>query len=157
MKKITYKIISKNKFKDLKKENLSIFYMQTSAGLLKCISHKNYITSAEFSNEEINQENITFINNFKSLNLIISGTEFQIKIWLEILKIPLGQTKTYQEIAISINKPKAHRAVANALANNKIAYFIPCHRIIQKNGNLSGYKWGIDKKLALLKSESLFN
>ena len=83
----------------------------------------------------------------------VKGTKFQIKVWKQIMKIPFGETKTYSEIAELIGKPKAIRAVANACGQNKLALFIPCHRVVGKNG-YGGYKWGIDKKKFLLKLEA---
>ncbi len=67
------------------------------------------------------------------------GTEFQIKVWKEISKIPKGKTKSYKEIAIAIGKPKSFRAVANACGKNPYPIEIPCHRVIKSNGELGGY------------------
>ena len=89
--------------------------------------------------------------------LAMRGTPFQTKVWEELLKIPAGSVITYQELAVAIGRPKAWRAVARAVATNSIAYFIPCHRVIRKNGELGGYRWGRDKKIALLKSEGFFS
>ena len=85
--------------------------------------------------------------------LILAGTKFQQKVWQETLKIPAGQTITYQELAARINHHKAHRAVANALGQNQVPYFIPCHRVIRKDGSLGGYKWGVEIKKKLLELE----
>ncbi|MBN8827731.1 MAG: methylated-DNA--[protein]-cysteine S-methyltransferase [Sphingobacteriia bacterium] len=91
-----------------------------------------------------------FLND---LNLLLVGTDFQIKIWQELLKIPYGSTSTYSKIAKAINHEKAHRAVASAIGQNKIAYFVPCHRVIRSNGELSGFRWGTNIKSALLLKE----
>ncbi len=88
-------------------------------------------------------------------NIILTGTDFQIKVWHAALRIPHGATVTYSDIASAIGRPKAHRAVANALGDNKIVYFIPCHRVLRKNGKFGGYRYGVDKKLALLNAERL--
>tara|TARA_B100001093_G_scaffold109483_1_gene101756 strand:+ start:284 stop:571 length:288 start_codon:yes stop_codon:yes gene_type:complete len=88
----------------------------------------------------------------------LNGTNFQIKVWNEILKIPKGQVKTYKEIARSIRKPKTSRAVANACGKNPFPIKIPCHRVIRSDGRLGGYsgKGGIKAKRKLLRSEGIF-
>ena len=84
-------------------------------------------------------------------NLI--GTDFQKLVWLELLKIPYSQTRTYQEIANYIGKPKAYRAVANAVAKNPLIIVIPCHRIIRSDGFTGQYSAGSNLKKELLKLE----
>ena len=88
---------------------------------------------------------------------MIKGTEFQIKVWNYLKKIPKGSVKTYKDVAIGINQPKAARAVANACAKNPYAPKIPCHRVIRSDGVLGGYsgRGGIKQKLKLLKSEKV--
>lgn len=86
--------------------------------------------------------------------LDIQGTAFQIRVWNELRKIPPGTTTTYSELARRVKKPAAVRAVASAVARNKIAVLIPCHRVIGKNGDICGYHWGVDRKSQLLHSES---
>ena len=85
----------------------------------------------------------------------LKGTDFQIKVWNEIKKIPKGSVRTYKEIAIAINHPKSYRAVANACRKNPHPIVIPCHRVIRSNGNMGGYfgKEKINEKIKLLKSE----
>ena len=85
----------------------------------------------------------------------LEGTEFQIKVWKEILKIPKGSVKTYREIAHDLNKPKSSRAVANACGKNPHIFIIPCHRVIRSDGYLGGYsgKGGIEMKKQLLLRE----
>ncbi|AVL94582.1 putative methylated-DNA protein cysteine methyltransferase [Moumouvirus australiensis] len=85
-------------------------------------------------------------------NLPMNGTEFQKKVWEEILSIPYGETRTYTDIAIAIGKPTAIRAVANACGKNNMAIIIPCHRVIGKK-NIGGYKWGLEKKIWLIELE----
>ena len=89
-------------------------------------------------------------------NLI--GTDFQLKVWNAISKIPKGKVKTYKELARSIRKPKASRAVANACGKNPFPIKIPCHRVIRSDGRLGGYsgKGGIKTKRKLLRSEGVF-
>jgi AraC family transcriptional regulator of adaptative response/methylated-DNA-[protein]-cysteine methyltransferase len=88
------------------------------------------------------------------LPLDIRGTAFQERVWRELRKIPAGQTRSYAEIAQRIGSPTAYRAVARACAQNPIAVVIPCHRVVRNDGNLSGYRWGIQRKRALLKREA---
>ena len=84
-----------------------------------------------------------------------SGTLFQKKVWLELSKIPKGETRTYKEIAIAIGHPKSARAVANACGKNPQPIKIPCHRVIRSDGKLGGYsaQGGIAAKLRILKEE----
>ena len=86
------------------------------------------------------------------------GTDFQIKVWNAISKIPKGKVKTYKELAKSIRKPKASRAVANACGKNPFPIKIPCHRVIRSDGRLGGYSGngGIKTKRKLLRSEGVF-
>lgn len=88
------------------------------------------------------------------LSLDIHGTKFQQHVWQALQNIPPGKTATYTEIAQQIDSPHAVRAVANACAANKLAAIIPCHRVIKKNGSLSGYRWGIERKRQLLAREA---
>ncbi|HLH85726.1 MAG TPA: methylated-DNA--[protein]-cysteine S-methyltransferase [Thermoplasmataceae archaeon] len=88
-----------------------------------------------------------------NLPLDLKGTEFQKKVWSAIKKIPYGTTATYSELASSIGKPKAYRAVANACASNPVPLIVPCHRVIKKSGDLGGYGLGIEKKKELLAFE----
>ena len=88
------------------------------------------------------------------LPLDLRATAFQIAVWQQLLKIPSGQTRTYSQIAAAIGKPKATRAVANACASNPAALAIPCHRVVRKDGALGGYRWGIERKRALLQRET---
>ena len=85
----------------------------------------------------------------------LKGTEFQIKVWQEIAKIPYGETKTYKDIAVALGKPNSSRAVANACAKNPYVPEVPCHRVIRSDGKLGGYsgEGGIKKKAKLLKAE----
>lgn len=84
------------------------------------------------------------------VKLHIRGTEFQLKVWEALLKIPVGQLVTYSDVAQAIENPKASRAVGTALANNPIAYLIPCHRVIRKVGGIGEYRWGDIRKQAII-------
>ena len=88
------------------------------------------------------------------LNISPKGTEFQKRVWAELLKIPYGKTKSYQEIAEMIGNPNAQRAVGSACNKNPILLIIPCHRVISKTGKLTGFACGVDRKEQLLKLES---
>ena len=85
----------------------------------------------------------------------LKGTEFQVKVWEEIAKIPYGETRTYKDIAVAIGKPNSSRAVANACGKNPYVPEIPCHRVIRSDGKLGGYSGagGIKKKAKLLREE----
>ena len=85
--------------------------------------------------------------------LDIQGTAFQQRVWAALQAIPVGATATYTEIAAQIGSPKAVRAVAQACAANTLAVAIPCHRVVRTNGDLSGYRWGIERKRTLLDRE----
>lgn len=89
------------------------------------------------------------------LPLHIIGTEFQKKVWNALLEIPYGETRSYQDIAIRIGNPKAVRAVGGACNRNPIGIIIPCHRVVGKNGNLTGYAGGLDYKKMLLEHEKM--
>ena len=88
------------------------------------------------------------------LNILPKGTDFQKKVWAELLKIPYGKTKSYQEIAEAIGNTNAQRAVGSACNKNPILLIIPCHRAVSKSGKLTGFACGIDRKEQLLKLEA---
>lgn len=88
------------------------------------------------------------------LPLDIRGTAFQAKVWKYLQKIPAGKPQSYAQVAKSIGRPSASRAVARACATNRIAIAIPCHRVIRGDGAISGYKWGVARKRKLLDIES---
>ena len=85
----------------------------------------------------------------------LKGTEFQIKVWKEISKIPYGKTRTYKKIAEAIGHPKSYRAVANTCGKNPYPETIPCHRVVKSDGTIGGYSptGGVDKKSQLLRME----
>src|SRR2546425_10806329 len=88
------------------------------------------------------------------LPLDIRATAFQRRVWQELQRIPFGKTRTYAEIAKRIGEPTAVRAVARACATNPAALVIPCHRVVREKGDLGGYRWGMDRKRALLEREA---
>lgn len=81
------------------------------------------------------------------------GTEFQCKVWEYLLTIPIGETRTYAQVAEGIGKPEAVRAVANACGTNKLAILVPCHRVVRSDGSIGGYRWGTELKERLLARE----
>jgi AraC family transcriptional regulator, regulatory protein of adaptative response / methylated-DNA-[protein]-cysteine methyltransferase len=87
------------------------------------------------------------------LRLDIRGTAFQRRVWTALLGVPAGSTVTYAALAARIGEPGSARAVASACAANAVALAIPCHRVIRKDGTLSGYRWGVERKRALLARE----
>ena len=91
--------------------------------------------------------------NTSQLPLDLAGTAFQIRVWEALRSIPLGETRTYSDVATQIGAPRAVRAVASACAANEAALVIPCHRVIRRDGTLGGYRWGLEVKAALLTAE----
>jgi AraC family transcriptional regulator of adaptative response/methylated-DNA-[protein]-cysteine methyltransferase len=89
-----------------------------------------------------------------ALPLDIQATAFQRRVWSYLQSIGFGETKSYSQVAKAINQPTAVRAVAHACATNPVAIAIPCHRVLRSNGNLGGYRWGLDRKKALLEMET---
>jgi AraC family transcriptional regulator of adaptative response/methylated-DNA-[protein]-cysteine methyltransferase len=101
------------------------------------------------------QQNALFIfqNDWSKLGEIklhLKGTDFQLKVWESLLKIPMGQLSTYGTIAEQIGNPKASRAVGTAISSNPVAFLIPCHRVIQSSGTFGGYMWGQTRKTAII-------
>lgn len=84
------------------------------------------------------------------IKLHLAGTPFQLKVWESLLKIPMGALTTYGDIAQDIGNPKSSRAVGTAIGSNPVAFLIPCHRVIQSSGKISGYFWGETKKKAII-------
>lgn len=159
-------------------ENLNINYSfaESPFGNLIVASTQKGICHIAFCNEEIvalnnlkklfplasykhmldlDQQNALFIFNhdWKKLNQIklhLKGTDFQLKVWETLLKIPTGKLSTYGAIAQQLQNPKASRAVGTAIGDNPVAFLIPCHRVIQSSGALGGYHWGMDRKSAII-------
>ena len=118
--------------------------------LVEMFPHANF----HHQEQAIHQQAIYFLQNPKSaltpLQLHIKGTPFQLKIWDALLKIPLGELTTYGDIGKLINNPKASRAVGTAVGSNPVSYIIPCHRVIHSSGELGGYHWGLNLKVAMI-------
>jgi AraC family transcriptional regulator of adaptative response/methylated-DNA-[protein]-cysteine methyltransferase len=92
-----------------------------------------------------------------SVPLVTPGTDFQQSVWKELMKIPYGTTRSYQEQSVALGKPESIRAVANANGMNRIAILIPCHRVIGSDGKLTGYGGGLNRKKWLLDHEKKFS
>ena len=86
----------------------------------------------------------------RKIHLFAKGTNFQIKVWEALLRLPLGSVTTYQNIAERIKNPKAMQAVGSAVGSNHIAYLIPCHRVIRKDGILGEYRWSATRKKSII-------
>jgi len=84
------------------------------------------------------------------LTVWVKGTNFQVQVWRALLTIPFGEVTTYQRLAEAMGRPTAARAVGNAVGKNSIGYLIPCHRVIRESGELGGYRWGKERKTAIL-------
>lgn len=95
--------------------------------------------------------------NGSPINLVVRGTNFQVKVWEALLKIPEGAMVSYQDVGAAIGQPKASQAVGNAVSKNPIGYIIPCHRVIRKMGIINDYRWGTTRKKAILGWEASRN
>ncbi|MDR7208143.1 methylated-DNA--[protein]-cysteine S-methyltransferase [Flavobacterium piscis] len=121
---------------------------------------KRKFPNAEFSRKlDLVQQNALFIfqndwSKLSEIKLHLKGTDFQLKVWETLLKIPLGKLSTYGSIAHQIEKPNASRAVGTAIGSNPVAFLIPCHRVIQSSGTFGGYMWGNTRKTAIIGWES---
>jgi AraC family transcriptional regulator, regulatory protein of adaptative response / methylated-DNA-[protein]-cysteine methyltransferase len=114
---------------------------------------KSRFPKATFSEKNDNFQKdalAVFKGDWSKIKLHLKGTEFQLKVWDVMLKIPMGQLSTYGTLAKQIEKPKASRAVGTAIGSNPIAFLIPCHRVIQSSGAIGGYMWGPTRKTAII-------
>ncbi|MGC4020709.1 MAG: methylated-DNA--[protein]-cysteine S-methyltransferase [Cyclobacteriaceae bacterium] len=89
-------------------------------------------------------------DTLKKLHVFVKGTNFQIKVWEALLRLPMGSVTTYQDIATQIKNPKAMQAVGSAVGSNHVAYLIPCHRVIRKDGILGEYRWNSARKKSII-------
>lgn len=117
---------------------------------------QNHFPNAHFRQiVDLIQQNALYIftHDWTKLNQIklhLKGTQFQLKVWQTLLKIPLGHLTTYRAIANKIENPNASRAVGTAIGSNPVAFLIPCHRVIQSTGVFGGYMWGNTRKTAII-------
>lgn len=89
------------------------------------------------------------------LAVVVKGTNLQVQVWSALLRIPAGTTTSYGALAASIGEPRAVRAVANAVAANRVGVLVPCHRVLREDGTISGYAWGPERKRAILARERM--
>lgn len=146
------------------------YHYKTPIGVICIEENDNYITAiyldkaSNYANEtetklirKAYEEIMEYLQGKRAkfnVPIKLNGTEFQKLVWNELIKIPYGETRTYKEIATSIGKPKAYRAVGGANNKNPIMIIVPCHRVIGKSGTLVGYAGGVDVKEKLLKIET---
>lgn len=129
------------------------FYEDENAAL---VTLQNHFPNAAFQQKlDLNQQNALFIfqhdwSKLPKIKLHLKGTDFQLKVWEALLKIPMGQLSTYGAIAEKIQNPNASRAVGSAIGSNPVAFLIPCHRVIQSTGVFGGYMWGNTRKTAII-------
>lgn len=148
--------------------NKNIVYYQSPVGILEIMGNKNGITSIQFVDDIIEdfeipiclQNCVTQLDEyFKgkrkefSINLDLEGTGFQKRVWRELQKIPYGKTVSYLNIAMVLGDKKLSRAVGRANGKNKISIIVPCHRVIGRNGELTGYTGGLFRKQWLIDFE----
>jgi AraC family transcriptional regulator of adaptative response/methylated-DNA-[protein]-cysteine methyltransferase len=99
-----------------------------------------------------------YVNDKRSMpaeiKLHLNGTAFQLKVWENLLKIPVGSLSTYGKIAGEMGKPSASRAIGTAIGKNPVAVLIPCHRVVQSSGKIGGFRWGSKRKSAIIAWEA---
>ena len=84
------------------------------------------------------------------LRIVLIGSDFEIRVWETMLRVPFGRATTYNDLARRIERPKAARAVGAAVGRNPVAFVVPCHRVLGRSGSLTGYHWGLTRKRAIL-------
>lgn len=144
------------------------FYYQSPVGSLEIVCENDFVVSLRLTEMNEKTDSLSdflkdiktqldgyFSGKRKTFNVKLNpkGTEFQKKVWAELLKIPFGRTKSYSQIAEAVGNKNAQRAVGSACNKNPIMLIIPCHRVLSKNGNLTGYAHGIELKARLLDFE----
>lgn len=137
-------------FLDRKNLKANIFKLKKQVNAIIIEGKTKLIASIE---SEIDSYFKGELKEFKTPTCFI-GTEFQKLVWESLIKIPFGETRSYKDIAVSLDRPKSFRAVARANSTNKIIIAVPCHRVINTDGGLGGYSAGIEKKRELLSHES---
>ena len=130
-------------------------YLNIRKGKKKIEVPDDWVENEDFFSEISRQLEAYFAGELKAFEVKLApeGTEFQKSVWRALCEIPYGETRTYKEIAISVGKPKAYRAVGLANNRNPISIIVPCHRVIGTNGKLTGYASGLDVKEFLLRLE----
>jgi AraC family transcriptional regulator of adaptative response/methylated-DNA-[protein]-cysteine methyltransferase len=143
----------------------NVFIASTRKGICRMVFYENEHEpleklTADYENAQLLSEtdncHLAALNIFNpshspaQMKLHLKGTSFQIKVWEALLKIPMGAVSTYGDIALQLNHQNAARAVGTAVGSNPVAYLIPCHRVIRKDGNFGEYMWGSARKTAII-------
>jgi len=151
-------------------DQLYTSYVQSKIGYLIVVASEQYVQEIRFSDEqpdrgETNEISTKCVRQLKEyfagerrefdVPVHALGTEFQVRIWEELMKVPFGQQVTYQELAVKVGDTKMARAVGMASSKNRISIIVPCHRVIGSSGKLTGYAAGLWRKDWLLKHERL--
>lgn len=140
---------------------------KTKFGLVKIVSVDSILHAAEFVDDPslkpsgksnpFHQRIARMMDGVDKISTPVylrpSGTEFQYLVWNALMEIPVGKTVSYQELALNLGAPRSARAVGTAIGKNQIALLIPCHRVVRSDGGAGGFRWGLDRKEALLKWE----
>lgn len=148
-------------FLDGKQLNICRFKFALKQSLEEFVNEiqKIWPTSKCIQNDKLTQELFAqYITNQKQnqeLNVVLKGSDFQVKVWSALLKIPFGEERTYGEIACMIGNPKAARAVGNAVGSNEIAIFVPCHRVTSSVNDVYKYGSGSELKKKILLNEQI--
>ena len=151
-------------------EGENIFCMDSPLGTLVIHSDLFFVTAIDFAEEKVNdrqpetdvenqcyvQLHEYFTGKLQEFTVPVKqeGTEFQQRVWNEVMNIPFGKTISYQQLANRLGDPKSIRAAGTANGKNRIPILVPCHRVIGSDGSLTGYAWGLDKKEWLLRHEN---
>lgn len=136
---------------------LSFFdVLDDAAGYLNELSNDWSLASLEKDQDETKvwvNKIFSEASQDRNIPVLLKGTNFQLKVWEALLDTPRGALTAYNDVACKIGKPKAVRAVSSSIARNNVALLIPCHRVIRKTGELNQYRWGTERKNAMLMSE----
>jgi methylated-DNA-[protein]-cysteine S-methyltransferase len=151
-------------------ENIYRVYYDSPIGIIEIQGTKDFVHVIDFVSkkehdvgisEALNEclvqldEYFTGQRKTFSVRYFLKGTSFQKNVWQELIKIPFGKTLSYEEIAIAVGNKKATRAVGNAIGKNPLSVIVPCHRVVGKNGTLTGYAEGLWRKSWLLRHEGI--
>ncbi|ADQ03893.1 methylated-DNA/protein-cysteine methyltransferase [Caldicellulosiruptor owensensis OL] len=149
---------------------ISIGYLLSPLGLIKIVGQDDSVVSVEFVSHKDEDEVISPVvkeailqleeyfegkRTTFELKLQLQGTEFQKRVWNELIKVPFGSVISYRELAKKVGKPQGARAVGNAVGKNPAVIIVPCHRVVKSDGTLGGYSAGIHKKMWLLEHEKI--
>ena len=137
----------------------AIQFAKTDDELIEGLKHEFPFASRKADDAGLRSSVVTLLQHMRgkdkdsALPLDIRATAFQRRVWAHLQSIPFGETQSYQQVAKAIGQPTASRAVARACATNPVAVAIPCHRVVREDGSMGGYRWGMERKKALLEME----